>query len=278
MYIFDSTSIALFQEILKGAGLSKADGRRKGGIKVHTLLHAQSNVPTMIRYSAAASNDSKFLKEVNLPKGSVIVFDKGYHDYNTYNRFSEQHITWVTRLRDRSAYHIKQRNAVNDYQKQHGVRTDWSIELGHHHSKNATKVAARMIKYYDANQKRYFWFITNNFQLAPLTIANYYQQRWQIETFFKRIKQNFPLQYFLGDNENAIKIQIWATLIADLLLKVIKKGTRSTMSFSNITCLIRLHLMTYMNLKTFLQSPEKSLLAKFKEQKKQILAPSLFSP
>ena len=278
LYIFDSTSIALFQEILKGSGLSKADGRRKGGIKVHTLLQASTDVPSMIRYSASADNDSKFLKEVHLAKGSVIVFDKGYRHYSTYNRFSQQGITWVTRHRDHSVYKIRKRNDINEYQKQHGIKTDWLIELGHDHFKKAVKVKARMIKYYDADKKRYFWFITNNLELAPLTIANYYQQRWQIETFFKRIKQNYPLQYFLGDNQNAIKIQIWCTLIADLLLKVIKNGSRSTMAFSNITGLVRLHLMTYMDLKSFLRSPEKTLLKKFKEQKNRIMIPSLFSP
>ena len=90
-----------------------------------------------------------------------------------------------------------------------------------------------MINYRDPATGKQFCFITNNLQLAPLTIANYYKQRWQIETFFKRIKQNYPLKYFLGDNENAVKIQIWCALIADLVLKVIKSGTRSSMAFSN---------------------------------------------
>ena len=278
LYIFDSTSIALFQEILKGSGLSKADGRRKGGIKVHTLLHAGLDVPTMIRYSPSAENDATFLKEVHLAKGSVIVFDKGYRDYSTYNRFSEDRITWVTRHRDHSVYKIKKRNIVNDSHKNLGIKKDWNIELGHSHSKKATKVKARMIGYYDPIKRRHFEFITNNNRLAPTTIANYYQQRWQIETFFKRIKQNYQLQYFLGDNENAIKIQIWCTLIADLLLKVIKKGTRSSMAYSNIIGLVRLHLMTYMDLKSFLRSPEKALLKRVRENKKQMIAPSLFSP
>jgi Transposase DDE domain/Domain of unknown function (DUF4372) len=278
LYIFDSTSIALFQEILKGSGLSKADGRRKGGIKVHTLLQSSHDVPSMIRYSPSAANDASFLKEVHLAKGSVVVFDKGYRDYSTYNRFGEDGITWVTRHADHSVYKIRDRYRVHDYQKQHGIKTDWAIELGHNHSKKATKVQARLIKYYDAEKKRYFLFLTNNFELAPLTIANYYQQRWQIETFFKRIKQNYPLQYFLGDNENAIKIQIWCTLMADLLLKVIKRGARSTIAFSNLTGLVRLHLMTYMDLKSFLRSPEKSFLRKYREQKRQLNMPSLFSP
>lgn len=278
LYIFDSTSIALFQEILKGSGLSKADGRRKGGIKVHTLLHAGHDIPTMIRYSPSANNDATFLKEVQLPKGSVVVFDKGYRNYKAYNSLSQQGVTWVTRHHDHSVYKIKERCQVNEFQNKQGIKTDWIIELGHDHSKKATKVTARMIKYYDAVKKRYFCFITNNFHLAPLTIANYYHQRWQIETFFKRIKQNYPLQYFLGDNENAIKIQIWCALIADLLLKVIRRGTRSTMAYSNITGLVRLHLMTYMDLKSFLRSPEKSLLRKFNEHKRNTSAPSLFSP
>jgi IS4 transposase len=157
------------------------------------------------------------------------------------------------------------------------VETDCLIELGHSHQKNATKVQARMVTYKDPATDKLFHFITNNTYLAPLTIAKYYQQRWQIETFFKRIKQNYPLDYFLGDNENAIKIQIWCVLIADLLLKVIKQGTRSTMAFSNVVGLVRLHLMTYMDIKSFLRAPEKSLLRKIQQQKQGFPCPSLFS-
>lgn len=276
LYLFDSTSIALFQEILKGSGMSKKDGRRKGGIKVHTLLHAASDVPVMIRYSASAVNDASFLKYVQLPPGSVVVFDKGYRDYGTYNRFSHQQITWVTRHRDSSIYKINKQCAVNEYQSKNGVRADCHIELGHDHSKKAIKVKARMVSYCDSVTGKYFHFITNNFELAPLTIANYYRQRWQIETFFKRIKQNYPVQYFLGDNENAIKIQIWCALIADILLRVIKQGTRATMAFSNIVGLIRLHLMTYMDIKSFLRAPEKSLLRKIQQCASVPRGPCLF--
>lgn len=275
LYIFDSTSIALFKEILKGSGLSKQDGKRKGGIKVHTLLHAKTDMPVMIRYSASAANDAAFLKEVRLPRGSVVVFDKGYRNYADYNRLTDEGVTWVTRHRDSSVYTIKKHLPVNDAQRKNGVEDDWIIVLGHDHQKKAIKVPARMILYRDAKTGKLFCFITNNFKLSSLTIAGYYRQRWQIETFFKRIKQNYPVQYFLGDNENAIKIQIWCAIIADLLLKVVKQGCRSSMSFSNITGLIRLHMMTYMDLKSFLRTPEKSLLRKVRQQKKQRI-PSLF--
>lgn len=278
LYIFDSTSIALFQEILKGSGLSKADGRRKGGIKVHTLLRSDQDVPCMIRFSAAAANDGRFLREVTLPAGSVLVFDKGYRDYSTYNRFNDDKITWVTRHRDHSVYRVLERRSVSDEQRNKGIRADTYIELGHSHQKDAIKVRARMVEYEDPLTHKTFYFITNNRKLSPLSVANYYKNRWQIETFFKRIKQNYPLRYFLGDNENAIKIQIWCALIADLLLKIIKHGSRSSMSLSNIASLIRLHMMTYMDLVSFLQSPEKSLLKKYREQKKDLIKPPLFSP
>jgi hypothetical protein len=278
LYIFDSTSITLFQEILKGPGISPKDGRRKGGIKVHTLLHAGWDVPTMIRFSAAAKADVAFLKGVSLPENSVLVFDKGYRDYSSYSRFTEQKITWVTRYIESSVRKICQRRIVDDYYKDRGVTSDHIIELGHSHSGKAKKVKARMVGYRDPVSKTHFHFITNNLQLSPLSIANYYRQRWQIETFFKRIKQNYPVHYFLGDSENAIKIQIWCALIADLLLKVIKQGTRSKLSYTNINGLFRLHLMTYIDLKSFLKSPEKLLLKKVREQTEKFIPPLLFDP
>ena len=184
----------------------------------------------------------------------------------------------MSRLVEGTVYRIKEKKVVNDYQSKKGIKKDWIIELGHTHTKKSTHVHGRLIKYYDAVSKKYFEFITNNEELAPFSIASYYQQRWQIETFFKRIKQNYPLQYFLGDTENAIKIQIWCTLIADLLLKVIKKGTNARIAFSNMVSLVRLHLMTYMDLKNFLRSPEKSLLKSTKQKQQRFIKPSLFSP
>ena len=276
LYIFDSTTITLFQEILKGSGLSKSDGKRKGGIKVHTLLRSDQDVPCMIRYSEAAASDVQFLKLVQLPKGSVIVFDKGYSDYKTYNRFSDQQITLVTPLNSHSVYQrIKQRPLTDEHIEQ-GVISDEEIILGHSHQKKAVKVRARLVTYRDPVSKKKFEFICNNFKLSALRIAGYYQQRWQIETFFRRIKQNYPLQYFLGDNENAIKIQIWCALIADLILKVIKKGSKTSMSFSNMNSLVRLHLMTYMDLTEFLWAPEKSLLRKARRHNLDSRGPTLF--
>jgi hypothetical protein len=277
LYIFDSTVITLFQEVLNGSGIRSFDGRRKGGIKVHTLMRADQDVPCMVRYGPGADGDSKYLKDVHLPKGSVLVFDRGYRNYKTFNRFSKEGITWITRLRNRTTYTVIEERSISDQLKQQGIVNDQHVILGHDFDPKATKVKCRLITYLDPQTKKYLEFLTDNTKMSPLTIANYYRKRWQIELLFKRLKQNYPLKYFLGDSENAIKIQIWCALIADLLLKVIKAVTKSKMAFSNITGLIRLHLMTYMNIIDFLKSPETSLLKNLQQQQ-QLIAPSLFSP
>lgn len=276
-YIFDSTTITLFQEVLKGTGLADSAGRRKGGIKVHTLIRSDQDVPCMIRYSAACGNDVQFLKQVSVASGSVIIFDKGYPDYISYNRFSDNKITWVTRKRINTAYTITGNRHIEDRQRAQGIKKDSDILIGHHHNKQAIKVKARLIVYKDPITKQQLEFITNNTRMHPSTIADLYKKRWQIELLFKRFKQNYPLQYFLGESENAIKIQIWCALIADLLLKIIKKASNCKWAFSNLASMVRLHLMTYIDLKQFVRASEKIWLQKIYSHKKHT-APSLFGP
>jgi hypothetical protein len=261
LYIFDATTISLFQEILRTSGKNPS-GRRKGGIKVHTLIRCDQDVPCMIRYSAAAANDSQFLKEVYLPEGSVVVFDRGYHDFASLNRFTDNNITWVTRRHRLFTYNIL--DACNIASNEKSVFSDEKIQLGW---RCGIKVAARLIKYKDPSSEEIYEFVTNNLKMKATTIANLYKKRWQIELLFKRMKQNYPLKYFLGDSENAIKIQIWSSLIADLLLKIVKKGAAAKWSFSNLAAMVRLHLMTYIDLFGFLKSPEKALLNAFSKSK-----------
>lgn len=112
----------------------------------------------------------------------------------------------------------------------------------------------------DIESGEVYEFLSNNFRMKAETIAKLYQNRWQIELLFKRMKQNYPIKYFLGDSENAIQIQIWCSLIADLILKIIKKGAAAKWSFSNLAAMVRPHLMTYIDLGSFLRSPEKALM------------------
>jgi len=256
LYIFDSTTISLFQEILRTSGQNPA-GKRKGGIKVHTLMRSDQDIPCMIRYSAAAANDSSFLKEVHLPKGSILVFDRGYADYIKLNSFSASGVTWVTRKRSRSAYDVLEE--LDNPHKEKGVIADKRIRLGH---RGSNRVLGRIVQYKSPDSGEIYEFLTNNMKMSAMTITELYRKRWQIELLFKRMKQNYPLKYFLGDSENAIKLQIWCALIADLILKIIKKGIAAKWSFANLAAMMRLHLMTYIDIRGFLRSPEKALQSK----------------
>lgn len=276
LYVFDSTTITLFQEVLRGAGMAPLKGKRKGGIKVHTLLKSDQDLPCMVFFSQSAQADTFFLKKIQLPPGSILVFDKGYNDYSTFERFSQQEVTWVTQLRKDAKYEVIENRTLSERQQKKGVVSDQDIILGLGTGKSKSKVRSRVITYYDKTSEQHLYFLTNNLKLAPGSVGDLYLKRWQIEVLFKRLKQNYPLKYFLGDSENAIKIQIWCSLIADLLLKIIKKSCEGRWSFSNLTSMIRLHLMTYIDLFGFLKCPEKALLRKMLRKEKVVLNGSLF--
>ncbi len=256
LVIIDSTTISLFQEILKGAGIRGINGRKKGGIKVHTAIRANEDVPFLLRFSSSASADVSFLKHVYLPKGSVVVMDRGYNSYKKFHEWSSDGIDWVTRLRADSKYEVLNERPVTDQQRLLGVRGDQNIKLGFKNNV-IQQVEARIVRYYDQENQREFAFITNNRSWDPYKIAEIYKRRWQIELLFKRLKQNMPLTYFLGDNENAIKIQIYCALIADLLLKMATNGIKRKWAFSNLASIVRLHLMNYTSLRKFLEHPDK---------------------
>jgi hypothetical protein len=266
LYIMDSSTISLFKDILKGVGRNPKNGKKKGGIKAHTIIKASENVPCLVRYSEAARHDHMFLEEVmKLPKGSIITFDKGYVDYARYEAFSEKSIWYVTRLKSNATYKAREEFDIPD-DADSGVLKDEEVVL--YYGKNKTQEhRARRIAYWDNENKRLFEFITNNFDMIAEKIAFIYKKRWQIELLFKQLKQNFPLKYFLGDNENAIEIQIWAAMLANLLITLVKSKIKRSWAFSNMVSIIRQQLMNYINIYAFLENPEKSWLFIIKQNK-----------
>ena len=221
LYIMDSSTISLFKDILKGVGRNPQNGKKKGGIKAHTIIKADENVPCLIRYSEAARHDHMFLQDaLNLPSGSIITFDKGYVDYAQYEAFTEKSIWYVTRLKDNALYKARKEFDIPD-EADSGVLKDEEIVLLYGKNKSQEH-KARRIAYWDKENERLFEFLTNNMELSAEKIAYIYKKRWQIELLFKQLKQNFPLKYFLGDNENAIEIQIWAAMLANLLITLVK--------------------------------------------------------
>ena len=259
LYIIDSTTISLFKELLKSLGRPPVNGKRKGGIKAHAVMHAAQDVPIQLGFSAASQNDIRFLDHVKLPGGSIVTFDKAYVNYDLYDEWTRDQVSFVTRIKSNAVYRELNTLEVPQNQMQRGVQSDREIELGHHHNDKITRVRLRLVRFTDAQTNRSFEFLTNNFQLSAYNICLIYKKRWAIELLFKRLKQNFPLKYFLGDNVNAVQIQIWAALIADLLVNIVRSRLRRKWAFSNLVSMIRLHLMTYINLYGFLNDPEKEL-------------------
>lgn len=268
LFIIDSTTIRLFKAILKAVGRNPLTGKKKGGIKAHVLINAEENVPQLIRYSAAVKHDKNFLSHIELPKGSIITFDKAYNDYMQYARFTEDEIYFVTRQKRNAVYDLGKEFDIPD-NADTGVIKDEEIFLTYKQDNQEKKLKVRRIAYWDDSRSKLLVFITNNFEFEAEVIALIYKKRWQIETLFKQLKQNFPLKYFLGDNQNAIEIQIWVSMIANLLVSLIKSKIKRKWAFSNLVSLIRMHLMNYINIYNFLEDPEKSWRVLINEHQKE---------
>lgn len=250
--IVDSTTISLFSDILKGVGRNPLNGKKKGGIKMHTMINALEDVPCLIRFSSAATHDHTFLKELNLEKDSFVVFDKAYNDYLQYLEWTLNDIYFVTRQKDNAVYKsIKEFNLAD--KTSDAVLKDELILI----EKGDKSIQIRRVAYWDTTKEKVYEFITNNVEISPDQVADIYKHRWQIETMFKRLKQNFPLKYFLGDNQNAIEIQIWSALIIQLIMLVIQRKIKRKWAYSNMVSVMRFHLMTYIDLFKFLENPTK---------------------
>lgn len=262
LFIIDSTTISLFSSIMRGAGTARRDGKKKGGAKAHMMLDAKHDIPAFIWLSEAKVNDLSFLKELYVPDLATVVMDKAYINYHTFKKWNERKISWVTRLKNDA--HITDKRTLNvsaqDFKS--GVLSDRIVTLGRRSNLWQTpQIEARIVEYFDKEKERNFSFVTNDMERSPQEISNLYKRRWQIEILFKRIKQRYPLKYFLGDNANAIQIQIWTALICDLLVRIIQrtinKKVKKPWAYASISSMIKHHLMSYLNLFEFLKNPDK---------------------
>lgn len=259
--IFDSTTISLFQDILKCTGRIPTNGKRKGGIKMHTVINVDETVPKLVWFTSAATHDHVLLDKLQFIKDTIYVFDKGYNDYTAFKRFSDNETGFVTRIKDNAVYKVEEELLIEECIHS-GVLEDTIIEITVKEESKESKLKLRKITFYDRVLKRKFEFLTNLFEMRPDLVAAIYKLRWQIELLFKQLKQNFPLKYFLGDNENAIKIQIYCALIVNLLLTVIQKKLKRNWAFSNLVSFCRIHLFNYLHLMRFLENPEKDWIKK----------------
>lgn len=266
--IFDSTTVTLFKEILKGAGRkTKGDKKKKGGIKAFTKMNLLENVPNFVCFKAAACNENSFLKSVELEEGSIAVYDKGFNKYWYFSELTQSNIGFVTRLKDNARYTVLHTNDVYD---EPDILSDQVIALKYRHLKVPRTVTLRLVRYKDPVSGEILRFLTNLMELKPLTISLLYKNRWVIEVLFKQIKQNFEVKYFLSDTENGIKSQIWVAMILNLLFTVLHKMTKGAEDFSTMVALAAKNLCSYVNLVMFLKMPQTYCNALYKREIRNI--------
>ena len=270
LQIIDSTTITLFSNLMfKGVGRHPKNGKKKGGIKVHTVIHANEGVPSDIRFTSAATNDSFMLKPSSLSKGDIIAMDRAYIDYEKFEQLTEKQVIYVTKMKKSLKYEI-----LGDtiYQTPEGVMEVRVQEVRFTKKKQGGETIlhnARIITYVDVRKHKLISLLTNDMEFDPSEIIEIYRRRWEIELLFKQIKQNFPLKYFYGESANAIKIQIWVTLIANLLLMVMQKQLQRPWSFSGLATMVRITLMDYVDFYSLFNFPEKDwedILAKTEQR------------
>jgi hypothetical protein len=258
LFIVDSTVISLFKDILKVAGRPRKDGRSKGGIKAHVMVHAAELMPCLVRFTEGSRHDHTFLKYLNLPEGSYLVMDKGYTDYHQYAQWTDRGIFFVSRMKNNAKFESLEEIELPE-DRDHEILKDETITVHYTVDQEKHPLKLRRIAYWDPKNQKLLIFLTNNLELEAATVAAIYKHRWQIELLFKKLKQNFPLKYFLGDNQNAIEIQIWCALISLLLMEVVRKQLKKSWAFSNMVAIVRFHLSSYVHLTNFLNNPEKEL-------------------
>ena len=256
--IIDSTTISLFSNaIFKGVGRHPKTGKKKGGIKVHSVIHANEGIPCDVRFTSAATNDSFMLAPSHYGHNEIVALDRAYINYAKFEELTDRGVVYVTKMKKNLSYEVLVDCMHQNPQGQMECREQVVV-----FRKDSINHIARIITYVDikkGKKPKLISLLTNDFDMPLETIVAIYRRRWQIESLFKQIKQNFPLRYFYGESANAIKIQIWVTLIANLLLSVLQSTLNRHWSFSGLATIVRIVLMYYLNLEKFLNQPDADL-------------------
>ncbi len=240
--IFDSTTFTLFVDVFTGAGRNKISGKKKGGIKAHVLLSLHSLVPEIVWMSAASKNDKDFLGQLNPSAGGIYVFDKGYVNYNCYFDWTAKGVFYVTRLNENGKYVVLSERAILERDAGiDGVLKDQIIGLETHKG----SLRARLITFKALTTGKTYTFISNLFDVQATTIAKLYKNRWEIEPFFKQLKQNFELKGFYSDSKEGIKTQIWIAMIANLIFTVIHRQIKQAETFTAMVQMARANLGSF---------------------------------
>ena len=227
VYALDSTTIDLCLSLFPWAKFR----RHKAAIKVHTLMALRGSIPTFIRITDGKVHDVNILDELVLEPGAIYIMDRGYLDFARLYTFTQNLSMFITRAKSNFDY---RRLCYRKVDKATGLRCDQTVMLNGFYASQDYPAALRRIGYFDIETNKKFVFLTNNFSLPALTIAQLYKCRWRIEIFFKWIKKYLRIKTFFGNTENAVKTQIWIAISVYVLVAIVKKELKISLSLGEI--------------------------------------------
>ncbi len=222
----------------------------KGAIKLHVGLNHAGYLPEFVTLTEGKKHDVTVGRVMNFPKGSIVAIDKAYNDYAWYKQLTDQGIFFVTRLKSNAQYRVIERHSVL---KEKSLTSDQTIEFTGAQTAKKCPIPVRRIGYRDAETGKHYVFLTNNFTLSAKTIADIYKARWQVELFFKWVKQNLKIKSFVGTSKNAVMTQIWIAMCIYLLIAFIKFQSKLRKSMQQILRLLQLNLFEKRDLMALLR-------------------------
>jgi hypothetical protein len=226
--------------------------RTKGAVKLHLLLDHDGYLPTFAHITEARVYEVNIARTLSFPTGSILAIDKAYYDFKLFSKWTEEGVWFVTRLKKNAIYHVVEERPVP---MTGHILADELIKFAEHRSVKKCPYVFRRVVVWDPEKNKEIVFLTNHLKFGATTIARIYRDRWQIELFFKALKQNLKVKTFVGTSANALRIQIWTALIAMLMLKYLKFKSRLNWALSNLVALVRWNLFTYRDLWIWLNNP-----------------------
>jgi len=244
----DSTTISLCLSLFPWAKFR----RTKGAIKLHLLLDHDGYLPTYVHISNGKKHDVTIARKISLAPGSIIAMDRGYNDYKLFAQWTEDGIYFVTRLKDNADFIVV---ADQKVPQNRNILADQLIEFAGYNAHKRCPHILRRVVVWDNENGREIVLLTNHLDFGATTISDIYKDRWQIELFFKALKQNLKVKTFVGTSENALYIQLWTALIAMLLIKYLQFKSKFGWSLSNLVAFLRWNLFTYRDLWDWIDNP-----------------------
>jgi hypothetical protein len=224
----------------------------KGAAKLHLMLDHDGYLPVFADLTDGNAHEIKIAQNLNPPKGSIMVFDRGYIDYGMFQRWTDEGIFFVTRLKNNALIEVIKELPVTT---KTNILADCLIKMTAYDTRKKCHSTLRIVVAWDERNNKIITFLTNNLKLSASTIAAIYRDRWEIELFFKVLKQHLKIKTFVGTSINAVKIQIWTALITLLLIKYLQFKSKCSLPLCRLVALLRLNLFTYRDLWVWLHNP-----------------------